>query len=137
MKNIPKLLVILILICYNSDKISEKSIDLNNKAVHSLRSDKYYEALKYSEEAILADNKNYQAYPIKAQVLIKQNRFHEAEETIQKQLKIKHDFAEGWTFKGLINSLKGDQIQDFERRSVQLFENKWKNNIHAYQAMIL
>lgn len=58
MKNKPILLVLLILICCNSDKISEKSIDLNNNAVNSLRSEKYSEALKYSEEAILADDSN-------------------------------------------------------------------------------
>ena len=114
------------IISCKSDKISEKSIELNNKAINSISAEKYSDALKYSEEAIKADEKNYSAYTIKAQMLIKENKLNEAEKTIQKQLEIKSDFAEGWTFKGLINDLSGNPkqaIQDYQK-SIELFENR-------------
>lgn len=147
MKNLTISIILLILVCCNSDKISGKSINLNNQAVNSLRSEKYSEALKYSDDALQADNKNYQAYTIKAQALIKQNKIDEAEETVQEQLKIKPDFAKGWIFKVLINSLKKNHIQakyDFER-SVQLFEqrdhdnnfNSQLNDLNVYFSLLL
>jgi len=92
-------LIFLLLFSCNSDKISEKSIELNNKAINSITAEKYPDALKYSEEAINADEN---AYTIKAQMLIKENKLNEAEKTIQEQLKVKPNFAEGWTFKGFV-----------------------------------
>ena len=130
-----------------SDKISEKSIELNNRAVNSISLEKYSDALKYSEEAIKADEKNYNAYSIKAQMLIKENRLSEAEKTIKQQLKIKPDFAEGWTFKGLINDLMGNQKQansDYQK-GINLYEeriqksdvNKQMNVTNEYLNLIL
>jgi|GEM_PF-3200416 len=121
--------IFLILFSCKSDKISEKSVELNNKAVNSISAKKYSDALKYSEEAIKADEKNYNAYTIKAQMLLKENKLSEAEKTIQKQLRIKPDFAEGWTFKGLINELNLNQkqaIQDYQK-SIELFEKRNEN----------
>ncbi|MGX9987560.1 tetratricopeptide repeat protein [Soonwooa purpurea] len=121
--------IFLILFSCKSDKISEKSVELNNKAVNSISAKKYFDALKYSEEAIKADEKNYNAYTIKAQMLLKENKLSEAEKTIQKQLRIKPDFAEGWTFKGLINELNLNQkqaIQDYQK-SIELFEKRNEN----------
>ena len=121
--------IFLILFSCKSDKISEKSVELNNKAVNSISAKKYSDALKYSEEAIKADKKNYNAYTIKAQMLLKENKLSEAEKTIQKQLRIKPDFAEGWTFKGLINELNLNQkqaIQDYQK-SIELFEKRNEN----------
>ncbi len=121
--------IFLILFSCKSDKISEKSIELNNKAINSINAEKYSDALKYSDEAMKADEKNYNAYTIKAQMLIKENKLSEAEKTIQKQLKIKPDFAEGWTFKGLINDLNGNQKQanqDYQK-SIKLFEKRNEN----------
>ena len=86
-------LIFLLLFSCNSDKISEKSIELNNKAINSITAEKYPYALKYSEEAINADEKNYNAYTIKAQMLIKENKLNEAEKTIQEQLKVKPNFC--------------------------------------------
>ena len=80
------ILSLLITSC-KSDKISDKSIELSNKAVNALNFEKYTDALKYSEEAIKIDKKNYNAYTIKAQMLIKENKLNEAEKTIQKQSK--------------------------------------------------
>lgn len=62
MKNILILVILLIFVSCKSDKISEKSIDLNNRAVKFFISEEYSDALRYSEEALLADEKNYQAY---------------------------------------------------------------------------
>jgi len=140
-------LIFLLLFSCNSDKISEKSIELNNKAINSITAEKYLDALKYSEEAINADEKNYNAYTIKAQMLIKENKLNEAEKTIQEQLKVKPNFAEGWTFKGLINDLNGNQKQanqDYQK-SIELFEernvngefNPQFNDSNIYLSLIL
>ena len=130
MKFLHYLLIFLVLLTScKSDKISEKSIELNNKAINAISVEQYSEALKYSEQAIKADEKNYNAYTIKAQMLIKQNNLNEAEKTIQKQLEIKPDFAEGWTFKGLINDLNGNQKlakQDYQK-SIDLFKERNRN----------
>lgn len=74
MKNILILVILLTFVFCKSDKISEESVDLNNRAVKFFTSEKYADALKYSEKAILADEKNYQAYTLKAQILIKKNK---------------------------------------------------------------
>jgi len=131
MKN-PQFLTFIFLILFSckSDKISEKSIELNNKAINSISAEKYSDALKYSEEAIKADEKNYNAYTIKAQMLIKQNDLSEAEKTIQQQLKVKPDFAEGWTFKGLINDLIGNEKQaksDYQK-GIDLYQKRIQKN---------
>src|SRR5690554_841932 len=130
-----------------SDKISDKSIELSNKAVNALSFEKYTDALKYSEEAIKIDKKNYNAYTIKAQMLIKENKLNEAEKTIQKQLEVKPDFAEGWTFKGMINDLQGNQNQAksdyqkgidlFEQRILKTDFNKQINVTNKYLNLIL
>lgn len=141
------LIFLILTISCNSDKISEKSVELNNKAINSISSENYSEALRYSEEAIKADKKNYNAYTIKAQMLIKENKLNDAEKTIEKQLEIKPDFAEGWTFKGLINDLNGNQkqaIKDYQK-SNELFEqriqktnfNKQMNVTNKYMNLIL
>lgn len=128
----PRHYLIIILILFTScksDKISEKSIELNNKAINAISVEQYSEALKYSEQAIKADEKNYNAYTIKAQMLIKQNNLNEAERAIQKQLEIKPDFAEGWTFKGLIEDLSGNEKlakKDYQK-SIELFKERNQN----------
>lgn len=103
---------------------------MSNRAVKFFTSEKYSDALKYSEEAILADEKNYQAYTLKAQILIKKNKLNEPEETIQEQLKIKPEFAEAYTFKGLINILNGNKIKADQGfiKSIQLFEKRNNDN---------
>jgi len=140
------ILSLLITSC-KSDKISDKSIELSNKAVNALSFEKYTDALKYSEEAIKIDKKNYNAYTIKAQMLIKENKLNEAEKTIQKQLEVKPDFAEGWTFKGMINDLQGNQNQAksdyqkgidlFEQRILKTDFNKQINVTNKYLNLIL
>jgi tetratricopeptide (TPR) repeat protein len=123
------LIFLILLTSCKSDKISEKSIELNNKAINAISVEQYTEALKYSEQAIKAYEKNYNAYTIKAQMLIKKNNLNEAEKIIQKQLKIKPDFAEGWTFKGLVNDLNGNQKlakQDYQK-SIELFKERNRN----------
>ncbi|MEC5157241.1 tetratricopeptide repeat protein [Chryseobacterium sp. MP_3.2] len=141
------IIVLIFFTSCKSDKISEKSIELNNKAINAISVEQYSEALKYSEQAIKADEKNYNAYTIKAQMLMKQNNLNEAEKTIQKQLEIKPDFAEGWTFKGLINDLNGNHKlanQDYQK-SIELFKernlnkefNPQLNDTNIYLSLLL
>lgn len=123
----------------NSDRISEKSIELNNKAVNAMLEEKYSEALNYAEEAIKEEPNNYTVYTVKTQALIKEGKLNEAEKTVQKQLKIKPDFAEGWTIKGMINDLNGNPIKaksDYQK-GITLFEQRIKKGKSNKQANII
>ena len=126
-----KLILILFVVCScGSDKISEKSIDLNNKAVNAISNEKYDDALKLADEAINEDVNNYNAYTVKAQILIKQNKLNEATKVVEKLLEIKPDFAEGWTYMGLINNLNRNQKQaniDY-KKGIELFQKRNQNN---------
>ena len=129
----------LTLISCNSDKISKKSVEFNNKAINAIQEEKYSEALNYADAAIKEDSNNYNAYTIKAQILVKEDKLNEAEETIQKQLEIKPDFAEGWTFKGIINDLNGNPLKaksDYQK-GINLFEERIKKDKSNKQANII
>ncbi len=130
MKFIKSILIFSIFLSCRSDKISEKSIELNNQAINSISNEKYDDALKFANEAIIEDENNYNAYTIKAQMLIKKNKLNEAIKVVEEQLEIKPAFAEGWTFKGLINDLNGNQKQaniDYYK-SIELFQKRNQNN---------
>lgn len=103
-----------------------KAIELNDKAVTQMQKFNYDSALILFDEAIEIDKTYYLPHTSKAAIFIRKNELDKALIESEKVIKLKPDFAEGWTFVGLINDRLGNTQIAMEcyKKSIELFDRK-------------
>jgi tetratricopeptide (TPR) repeat protein len=106
-----------------------KAIELNNKAVEFIKIKKLDSALIYLDKAIKIDTTYYLAYGNKCTVYCTLKDFKNALLVAEKEITVKPDLAEGWTFAGMLNDKLGDTINAVRcyKKSIELFDERISN----------
>ena len=103
-----------------------KSIELNNIAVQFMGAQKFDSALLYLDKAIEIDANYYVAYGNKSSIYCSLKDLKNALIETQKEIKVKPDLAEAWTFAGMLSDRLGDTLTSmtYYKRSVALFDER-------------
>lgn len=123
------LICILFASCSGGDKkevYNPKAIELNNKAIAQMQKFNYDSALILFDKAIEIDKTYYLPHSSKAAIFIQKKELDKALVESEKVIKIKPDFAEGWTIAGMINDKLGNTqtAMEYYKKSVELFDRK-------------
>lgn len=104
----------------------EKAVAMQEKAVLFMQKEVYDSALYYLEEAIRLDRTYYLPYQQKANIYIKLHDTDKAIDASKKAVSVKPDFAEGWTYLGLLYKQEGDKRQSAEslEKSISLYDKR-------------
>ncbi|MDD3788334.1 MAG: hypothetical protein PHO94_06530 [Petrimonas sp.] len=104
----------------------EKAVAMQEKAVLFMQNEVYGSALYYLEEAIRLDRTYYLPYQQKANIYIKLHDTDKAIDASKKAVSVKPDFAEGWTYLGLLYKQEGDKRQSAEslEKSILLYDKR-------------
>jgi tetratricopeptide (TPR) repeat protein len=123
------LILILLTSCSGKDKkevYNPKAIELNNKAVLQMQKFNNDSALILFDKAIELDKTYYLPNSSKAAIFILRKEYDKALVESEEAIKIKPDFAEGWTFAGMIHDKLGntETAMEYYKKSVELFDKK-------------
>ena len=123
------LIWILFASCSGGDKkevYNPKAIELNDKAVAQMQKFNYDSALILFDKAIEIDKTYYLPHSSKTTIFIQKKELDKALVESEKVIKIKPDFAEGWTIAGMINDKLGNTqtAMEYYKKSVELFDRK-------------
>ena len=113
----------------NKDVYNPKAIQLNNKAIEFLKTQQYDSALTYLDKSIKIDTSYYLAYGNKSTVYCTLKDFKEALIVTEKEIEVKPDLAEGWTFAGMLNDKLGDTLNavKYYKRSIEIYNERILN----------
>jgi len=123
------LIWILFASCSGGDKqegFNPKAIVINDKAVAQMQKFNYDSALILFDKAIEIDKAYYLPHSSKATIFIQKKELDKALVESEKVIKIKPDFAEGWTIAGMINDKLGNTqtAKEYYKKSIELFDRK-------------
>ena len=102
---------------------------MNNIAIKFISAGKFGSALAYLDKAIQIDTTYYAAYGNKSSVYCSLKDFKNALIETQKQIAVKPDLAEGWTFAGMLSDKLGDtsNAMTYYKKSIVLFDERISN----------
>ena len=104
-------------------------IEFNRKATEFISAQNFDSALHYLDRAIEVDSTNYLVYGNKCSILCSQKNFKGALLATQKQIELKPDLAEAWTFAGILS----DKLEDtatairYYKKCIELFDERIGN----------
>ena len=106
-----------------------KAIDLNSKAVEFMNVQKFDSALTYLNKAIEIDTSYYVAYGNKSSVYCSLKDYKNALLETQKEIKVKPDLAEAWTFGGMLSDILRDSLtaMNYYKKSIEIFDERITN----------
>jgi tetratricopeptide (TPR) repeat protein len=118
--------------CHCQGKINiynQKSIELNNTAVKFIQVNKFDSALIYLNQSINIDSTYYLAYANKCVVYCSLKDYASALKMTEKEINIKPDLAEGWTFAGMLNDELGDTLNalTYYKKSIEIYNDRISN----------
>ena len=118
--------------CNCQEKINvynPKAIALNNKGVEFIKIQKFDSALIYLDKAIKIDATYYLSYSNKCTIYCTLKDFKNALIVAEKEIEVKPDLAEGWTFAGMLNDKLGDTLSalKYYKKSIEIYNERISN----------
>jgi tetratricopeptide (TPR) repeat protein len=126
-----KLLIVLMIIlaysCSNRQqkiRFNPKAIELDNKAADLMAKGSNDSALLLLDKALQIDSSYYPAYGLKASIYINNDLPDSAISQLEKEIKLKPDFAEAWTLAGMLYDRQGDALKakEYYEKSITLYD---------------
>ena len=127
---IPAVLILILFVsCINSakkEKFNPKAIALNNKAVELLSRFEKDSAMIFFNSAILTDDTYYLPHVGKAGVFTGNKQYDKALNEMDLAIRKQPDYAEGWTFAGMLNDKLGnsEKASVYYKNSIKIFDEK-------------
>ncbi len=118
--------------CYCQERkaiYNPQAIRLNNKAVEFIKIQNFDSALNYLNKAIEIDTTYYVAYGNRCSVYCSLKDFKKALVETQKEILVKPDLAEAWTFAGMLSDKLGDTLNatKYYKKSIEIFDDRISN----------
>jgi len=106
-----------------------EAIQFNDKAVEFIKTQNFDSALIYLNKATEIDTTYYVAYGNKCSVYCSLKDFRKALAETQKEITVKPDLAEAWTFAGMLNDKLGDTLNAIKcyKKSIEIFDDRISN----------
>ncbi len=106
-----------------------KAIELNNKAIKYYQIGEYYSALIYYDQAIESDSSYYLPHSNKVAIFLSRKDYNSALKESELVIKKKPDFAEGWTFTGMLYDFLGDTLKakTYYEKSIEILDQRISN----------
>jgi len=117
-------------ICQNKqDTYNPKAVELNKEAVKFMNAQHFDSAMLYLDRAIEIDTTYYVAYGNKCSLYCSMKDYENAVTQIQKEVTVKPDLAEAWTYGDMLSDKLGDTAtaMAYYKRSVELFDERITN----------
>ena len=122
-------LMLVLLSCTKNDKnkdFNPDAVKLNDAAVELGNLHKFDSALLVFDSAIALDTNYYIAYGNKAAVYSAMKDYASALFEVERQVKVKPDFAEGWISAATLSDMIGDSVKakQYYQKSLDLYEKR-------------
>lgn len=122
-------LMLVLLSCTKNDKnagFNPDAVKLNDAAVELGNLHKFDSALLVFDQAIALDSAYYLAYGNKAAVYSAMKDYKKALYEVERQVKAKPDFAEGWISAATLSDKTGDTVKakSYYQKSLDLYEKR-------------
>ncbi len=125
------LILILGISCQDKkSKYNSEAIELNNNACELMKLGLNDSALILLNKATTLDSTYYTAFINKVEIYYQSKDYKKALIEAENILKVKPDFAEAWTYSGMLYEIFGDSTKAkiYYEKSVDLFEQRIKNS---------